>query len=554
VAEAIYISQDCLPPNWFSITEFRSCYYNSSGHPYVKFLGNNTPSNDENPDERIEQMRPFLLGNPRIFYYNHYALIQPTALHICNYMNADANMGQDDYVNCEFGGVTTDDFRALLRDLEEQNEIKHPVAILYNDSQALSQSVPGLFVIAISNKAGYASDQVTDVHEVSAIKRQDGLQFKFGYDRFTSYDNSLHEMQYNLSSRYQDSGLYIGTKRYNSGSYFTLMNFMGHLTYRNCPKQSDMAELELYKILMSKETWETFILPLVENPEEVTVLSLGDVPDSIMYNRIIVQARKLMTDRRAKLQGERSINQDNINAYIRSITECKIRMDSLQAELLSVDTQLARINADSLLAEIRAVKDLDYVTGLTFSNRCITVTTEPILVDGIVPIGGYEIQLHPWDSAIRITNTVNPKNGFDHPHVSGHNPCWGNYTDIYYHLSKFEFTVVMELLHNYLSSWNYEDLWGRNLVWWDAKYFFEFMTEMDYMDNLSYELDTYYTEVHSGEHMPQWLAVYCPDCGQYIPECTCSHEDEDIDPYATGEEDEPEDEEESSDEPGEHDS
>lgn len=527
MSETVYISQDCLPSSWYGMDVFRNKYYNAADRHLVKFLGTHTVSNHDNPDPWVQGIMDELLGTPYVYYEKQYCLILPSKIYMPNYMSQEANRYSERGIPDGFGIYSTDDLRALLFEVEAGYEGEKPLIVVHNTSSAWNQHIPGLFVLVLNNCAGYWDKRSIGEHEVCSLQYGDTV-FQYGFDRYIHYENGLMDLIYSCAVNHQQTGARAFYKNYNSGMKFNALLLSGDLTYETATEDSYFNGMELSTQIMKPEFWNNFILPMVVSPELLRSITNGPLPDDLMLRKLVVRCRKDLLDRQKNLKTHMDALRADIEQYIKHVTNFKINLDNDTLDLSNVEKQLTNVSADSILQQFHATEALDYVDKVAFVGDTITVRTHEINIDGIVPIGPFDLVLYPWATQIKIYNKNNPKNGFDHPHVRGGSPCWGNYTDIYYHLSKFELVTVVELLYNYLSSWNYEDTWGHNLVWWDAEYFFDFMEEVDYLRSIPTDHDARFFEIR-GEHLPQWLDIYCPNCNRYRQECTCEPQVEEDD-------------------------
>jgi len=174
---------------------------------------------------------------------------------------------------------------------------------------------------------------------------------------------------------------------------------------------------------------------------------------------------------------------------------------------------------EKLNSQTKQLEQHPYVTNIILSDNIVINTTE-IKVDGVVPIGPYEIKLSILnDPKIIIRNKNNPRNNYEHPHVQDGLPCWGNYSDVYVHLAELDLLSTAEIVFRFLENWNPEDSWGKNLVYWDVTYTFDTLTEMGLLDTVESHFDEYYIDYSGGSHLPQ--AEVCNDCGEHYDYCTC---------------------------------
>jgi protocadherin alpha len=151
----------------------------------------------------------------------------------------------------------------------------------------------------------------------------------------------------------------------------------------------------------------------------------------------------------------------------------------------------------------------------------MVITTGPIQIDDGPVLGGYSITYGVQDKNLSIHNNVNPIRdyGLAHPHIYQDGEiCFGNYSDIFFRFETGEYYVGLELLHEFLSTYNPEDEWGHRLIYWDAEYVFEDMRERGILNELTSEWDERYYNIYD-EHLP--CVNTCEDCGEPIERCEC---------------------------------
>lgn len=88
-----------------------------------------------------------------------------------------------------------------------------------------------------------------------------------------------------------------------------------------------------------------------------------------------------------------------------------------------------------------------------------------------VPLGKFNITIPTTNTGhIYIANTTNAKEGRDHPHVSNNNPCWGDSEALIAELrAAGEISGLIEVIFQYLETYNPRDYWGRFARLWDTE-------------------------------------------------------------------------------------
>lgn len=275
-------------------------------------------------------------------------------------------------------------------------------------------------------------------------------------------------------------------------------------------------------------------LLLLESDNLTNLFFIKDT--NFVADNLIEIFQKKNTQELTELKKEQDESVRLVENYIERITSIKKKQNTLHEKEAFIKLRLAhtRRMKNSIKNELDKVLDLPYIKGIqTTSNNSLLVYTEVIPIDGVVPLGPYKVTLDIEDASIKVCNTANPKNHYDHPHVSSGNPCWGNYNEILVHLSKGEILTTMELLHIYLSSWNPTDDWGSHLIYWDPKHTFEVFEEMGILYRLRDYRDIY-REIFDREMEGYELCsncsneidectCYCVDCGEHIDDCRCNY-------------------------------
>jgi hypothetical protein len=82
-------------------------------------------------------------------------------------------------------------------------------------------------------------------------------------------------------------------------------------------------------------------------------------------------------------------------------------------------------------------------------------------------LGRFRAEINVSSNEVRLHNLDNPRNGRDHPHVSGGVPCFGGHHDAFSQLiAEGRWYVFLELAFQYLESFNAEDDWGQYAAYW----------------------------------------------------------------------------------------
>jgi protocadherin alpha len=274
----------------------------------------------------------------------------------------------------------------------------------------------------------------------------------------------------------------------------------------------------LYRIMRTKKFWEDFVFAQLLDGNSPDTFFEG-IHNSLFIARIF--AEKLVEKERHEivlLEDRINDRRIEINSQITYVSRLNIQNREDESTLVYKKRNVTNTSAlsNKILTELRILKENKLVESVDLVGKVVFINTHPILVDNVVPIGGYRIHLNIEANTINIENTENPQRDYDHPHVNCTTPCWGNYTDVYTHLSDLELSTVFELIVRFLSSWNPHDSWGKNLIMWDAKYAFDTLKEMELLDTVPSEWADEYYDVY-GES----LALTCSYCGCREEDCYC---------------------------------
>lgn len=267
--------------------------------------------------------------------------------------------------------------------------------------------------------------------------------------------------------------------------------------------------------------WTKVVFPLLENAEvspmkPINLPSTEEGEKSWQRLEIAKSFLKSCYD----LREENNNLLESIKNYQHNIGANQITINSNNTMIGGVIQKLNSGYVDEVIQSFIDIRRLPYVTDITPKQDGIEVKTTPIRVDDIADLGGYTIYLDSKRVKIAITNDENPINGYAHPHVQqGDEACFGNWSDIYEHLATGEYYVVIEMLHEFLSSYNMEDDWGRHIFWWNAEAAIKAFVDADVKWNIPREYDNIYYDLYE-EHLVD--VETCSYCGEVYDECTCT--------------------------------
>jgi protocadherin alpha len=280
----------------------------------------------------------------------------------------------------------------------------------------------------------------------------------------------------------------------------------------------------IYEALKEEVFWTRVLIPLATIDFETleSELENQETPLSIQLRMFKIQAQSALQQEIEGLQASKKDSQEKVNSYIRAITDQKLNVHRLEETIREKTSIFEKgLVARSLEDEFKRILSLPYIEGVSFVGADMVITTGPIQIDDGPILGGYTITYGVKDKNLMIRNNVNPIRyyGLAHPHIYQDGEiCFGNYSDIFFRFETGEYYVGLELLHEFLSTYNPEDEWGQRLIHWDAKYVFEDMRERGILNELDSEWDERYYSIYY-EHLPS--VNVCEDCGEPLEDCEC---------------------------------
>lgn len=280
----------------------------------------------------------------------------------------------------------------------------------------------------------------------------------------------------------------------------------------------------IYEVLKDELFWTKVLIPLATLDFEVLKSEFAnqEIPLQIQLRYFKIQATAALRTEIESLVETKNQSQKKVNDYIRAITDQKLQVHRLEEAIREKTSSLEKGLASSPLEdEFKRIIGLPYIEKVAFVGTDMVIDTKPIQIDEGPFLGGYTICYDIRDKRLKIQNNVNPSRYGDlaHPHIYQNGEiCFGNYSDVFFRFETGEYYVGMELLHEFLSTYNPEDEWGRRLIWWDAEYVFEDMKTRGILNEVESDYDDHYYQIY-GEHLPSMNL--CPDCGEPEEECTC---------------------------------
>lgn len=185
-------------------------------------------------------------------------------------------------------------------------------------------------------------------------------------------------------------------------------------------------------------------------------------------------ARIMQGDPEARLQDVRQridVEENNVTQWQTSIMETRRRLDMMRREYDSIFNSMSQPE-EFWLKEWGVLKSHPMIApdSLRVQEGAVNYETKMLNIDdngNSLPIGRFRIKINLRDCRINITNINNRRNGRDHPHVNGENPCWGGYeAEVLRYLQNSQVSELVEFIFGYLQSYNSDDDWGRYIRLW----------------------------------------------------------------------------------------
>ena len=280
----------------------------------------------------------------------------------------------------------------------------------------------------------------------------------------------------------------------------------------------------IFEFLAEPIIWNKIILHMLFTPFDTlkTEYDNLEIPMALQAKVFGLQNLGAIRIELESLENEKKSHETRINEYIRNITSYKVAINDLDGKIVEKTKELLKKgNSKVFENQIKMLKTVPYLEKFVFEGDGISFYTNPIQIDDDGPfLGGYRIHYSIATKELKIRNLVNPNTdyGLAHPHIyQDGDICFGNYTDIFFRFETGEYYIALELVHEFLSSYNPEDEWGRRLVYWDAKWVFEDMKARGLEHKIDNRWEDYYYEVY-GEYLHR---VTCSDCGESMDDCEC---------------------------------
>jgi protocadherin alpha len=343
--------------------------------------------------------------------------------------------------------------------------------------------------------------------------------------------NKAAVLAYN-QSQYNPAFLYEAQD--HSGDYLTLPfalvyenkrglgNTVQMCSNKFYPTQTISKQKTIFDLLAEPTIWKRIIFHLLWTPLAQLKIESEQVviPLSLQVKMFSFQNQSAIRQEIESLENNKGEMRRNIDAYIKEITNYKVKESLLEEQIIVKHKELARrASSKNFERELKNLKTLPYIKDFEFKGGGICFYTEPIQIDSGPTLGGYEIKYSMVDKSLKIRNVDNPHESLAHPHIyQDGDICFGNYTDVFFRFETGEFYIGMQLLHEFLSSYNPEDEWGRRLIYWDAKFVFEDMKMRGLLHKLEGKWDSYYYDIYH-EHMSS--NNYCSSCELPLDECEC---------------------------------
>jgi hypothetical protein len=295
------------------------------------------------------------------------------------------------------------------------------------------------------------------------------------------------------------------------------------ITANKYSAKRDASAKSIFDALAEPFVWKKIISYLLWTPLEQLKKDQNNiqVPLGLQAKLLLIRSQNSIKDEILSLETRKLEARNSIESYIKDITTLKVRVSEYDSQIAQKQNDLR--NKSILKAferEIKSLKSLPYMERFEFIGDGITFYTHPIQVDDGPFLGGYEIHWSVTNKTLNFKNLVNPARDGElaHPHIyQGGDACLGNYSDIYFRFESGEYYVGMELVHEFLSTYNPDDEWGRRLIYFDPEWTFEDMDRRGILRLVEDDYEDIYFEVY-GHYLRREV---CDECGMTRDDCTC---------------------------------
>jgi hypothetical protein len=292
--------------------------------------------------------------------------------------------------------------------------------------------------------------------------------------------------------------------------------------------KEDSTNKDITDLLTKKEFWKNVLIRLASEDFFLLASEFDSMDISVeMKARILGQnsVRNSLNELET-LKQEKLTHEMNIRTHIDDIVRLKATQRSTEDKIRTIRKNLIDMSSiKEIEEELTRVLQLPYVQKVAVEETTVFFELEPIQVDEGPILGGYTVEYNLKNNRLKIRNDVNPMSNHSgstlaHPHVYQDDYiCLGNYSDIFFRFQIGEYCVALEMLHEFLSTYNPDDEYGRRLILWDAKYTFEDLEVRGYIPYVESEYNEYYQEIY-GRDLPQ--CNICPCCEQPMDYCECN--------------------------------
>ncbi|MBI2633593.1 MAG: hypothetical protein HYW78_04405 [Parcubacteria group bacterium] len=245
----------------------------------------------------------------------------------------------------------------------------------------------------------------------------------------------------------------------------------------------------LFDLTHNADTYGLYLIPLAK------IILDQAIPLALKPGDKFVEELKKITE-----QKRRETIEKNKNAYIAA---CKKRIEiecqNIQKTISATDAQLRAMSTNFIelsrgqetlimrlnmltkrqtqeeerfIEEYKKLFEMPYVESVDVSENRIIVSTDCISIrydDHVYAIGKFTIDIE-INSGLTIKNTTRRLSiddyYYDHPHIRGGSPCLGNIGDsITKLISRYEFSLVIQLLVQFLETYNPENPYKAISYW-----------------------------------------------------------------------------------------
>lgn len=164
-------------------------------------------------------------------------------------------------------------------------------------------------------------------------------------------------------------------------------------------------------------------------------------------------------------------SENNIVSWNEHIATATTNLRDFKAQLDVLD-QAGKIGEDELTRRWDELAEHPRITDIQFEAQQLRLVTDHMHMrhpysDATRWLGRFSVLINLTNNVVRIANLDNKKGDRDHPHVPGGAPCFGAAQPLIVNLlAQREYAAFIELLIQFLETFNPDDDYGQYAAWW----------------------------------------------------------------------------------------